>query len=188
MSTGEPTQEEAAYLVWAGEGEQSDVKTAEVTGIPRSTIGYWRRRDDWRARWLTAAGPEAELAAAGARTLARAGMHLVTKRLLAIVGGQVPARTTQGEAITGPDGRPVMVWEADHRDAVNAAKLLALYGWGQPSMQDTAGYGAIPDASYTVVPQGGEESIEDIRAQASAMIEATVASVNTRTKHKGRRT
>lgn len=178
---------ENAYLVWCSEGEQLDTKTAELTGIPRSTIGHWRRTQDWRAKWLGDAGPEAEQAASVGRAMIRAGMPLVAKRLLAIIGGQIPVRNLQGEIVTDDAGRPIMQWEAEHRDAINAAKIFALYGLGQPSLQDTAGYGAIPDAQWKPSVSAGEPTDADLRAKASAMIEATVASVNTRTKTKGRR-
>lgn len=178
---------ENAYLVWCAEGDQLDTKTAELTGIPRSTIGHWRRSQDWRAKWLGDAGPEAEQAASVGRAMIRAGMPLVAKRLLAIIGGQVPVRNMQGEVVLDEAGKPRMQWEAEHRDAIQAAKIFALYGLGQPSLQDTAGYGAIPEGQWKAVPEGQGQSAADLRARASEMIEATVASVNTRTKHKGRR-
>ena len=171
---------ERIFLVWAGEGEQDDSRTAELCGIPRTTVGYYKRTRDWPARFLSVAGPDSEVAANTGRAMMRYGIPIVARRLLAIVGQQIE--------IENPEtGEVRKIWASEDRDAVNAAKVLAAYGLGQPTAQDATGLGAIPAESWvkSEVPEG-EETIEQLRQRAAAMIEATVASVNTRTRIKGK--
>src|SRR5687768_17891422 len=120
-------QHVAAFLVWCAEGEQDTGKTAELTGIPRRTIQFWMKRDDWRGQWLSSSAPESERAAQQGKQMMRYAMPVVAKRLLHIVGGTEPMRhPTTGEVLLDREGNPRMVYAGDNKDAVQAAKVLAL--------------------------------------------------------------
>ena len=185
----------AAFIVWAAEGEQDTGKTAEITGIPRRTIQFWMKRDDWRGQWLAHGAPEAERAAQQGRQMMRHAMPVVAKRLLSIIGAQTQLRGPFGDLLTDADGAPLIGWASSDRDAVQAAKLLALYGLGSPLSQTDVSDGGVLNASYTVPsealsaepPEPGTESVAQLRAAASAAIESTVSAVNTRVSTRGRR-
>lgn len=189
---------EDAFRVWATSGEQNDRKTAELTGIPLSTVGYYRRQYRWSERWQEVVSPEADIASNQARQMLRLGSPLVARRLLRIIGGQKPLINAEGNIVT-LDGQPVMIDEAEHKDALVAAKLMAAYNWGDPrnvvyEPNPETSYGTVLPAQYTTAegqeigaPEG-EETVEALKAGVSALIEATVQSVNTRTKSRpGRR-
>lgn len=190
MSEG-PEPHQIAFSVFCSDGEQDTGKTAEITGISRRTIQYWAKRDDWRGQWLTIGAPEAERAALQGKTMMRHGMPLVARRLLSIVGDLAPLRTSLGAIITDANGHPIMTWSSSDRDAVQAAKLLALYALGTPLSATEVGDSSILTASYSMAndpePETGDESVADLRRMASAMLEETVQSVNTRVSSSNRR-
>jgi hypothetical protein len=183
-----PTEQHiAAYSIWCGEGEQDTGKTAELTGIPRRTIQYYMKRDGWRAQWVSENAIEADRAAAQGRQMMRHATPMVVRRLLHIVGATVPMRHALTGAVIEQDGAPVMVYAESAKDAVNAAKLLTLYALGTPLSQTDVGDSSILNAHYSVPndtllpPQDdGSETTAQLRARASAMLEATAQSVNTR--------
>ena len=180
-----------AYRIWCAEGEQSTRKTAQLLGIPLRTVQYWRSTDDWQRRWLAQSAPESEVSRDQARVLARHASPAVMRRMLSIVVGEKPVRTADGSPVLDEEGRPVMQWASEDRDAINAGKLIALYGIGNGT-QDEVSEAVIYPGTYTdshpdPQPNGTEPSIEAVRAKASAMLEATVGAVNTRTNTKGKR-
>ena len=192
MTENEQDRAAQAYLVWCSSGRQSDTKTAELTGIPLSTIGYYRRRDRWSERWQEAIAPEADVASDQARVMLRAAMPIGAQRLLRIIGGQKPLINANGDLVRDGNGDIVYVDEADHRDAIAALKLLMSYNWGDPrnviyEPNPDRQRGPIP-AAYTVTNGQAEplaadpESIEAAKASVMAMIEETVQAVNTRTR------
>lgn len=158
MSIHSDETRQNAFVVWCGEGEQSATKTARLCGIGERTVFSWMRADEWRQRWLSSSAPESEVAAAQGKTMVRYAMPLVAKRLITIIGGEKPLRNAVGDIVTDDAGHPVMVYEAEHKDAVNAAKLLALYGWGSPLSATDVTDGSYFATSYSAAPDapGGD--------------------------------
>jgi hypothetical protein len=178
---------EHAYEVWCGDGAQSAKKTAELCGVSVRSIQMWQKADEWRQRWMGEHASEAEVAAAQGKQMLRAATPLMVKRLLHIIGAEVPLRTGTGAIIRNDAGEPIMTYAASDKDAVGAMKLGLLYSLGTPLSATDVGDGSVLTASYHFPePAGpksepGEESVAELRQRASAMLEATVAAVNTRT-------
>jgi hypothetical protein len=109
----------------------------------------------------------------GWRAEIRAALLGTVSRLRQIVEARKPVYNDQGE----PIGE---VYASQDRDAIQAAKLLTQYGFEGGAGQDSP----IFDAHAVVLPEvrtpDGEESVGDLKRTVSAMIEATVQSVNTR--------
>ena len=148
-------------------------------GLPQSTVSYWHRTYGWDQRYLAFIQPDGDVFAGVARAEIRSTLPAVVTRLRHIVEARKPVYNDQGE----PIGE---VYASQDRDAIQAAKLLTQYGFEGGAGQDSP----IFDAHAVVLPEvrtpDGEESVADLKKQVSAMIEATVQSVNTRPKQ-GRR-
>jgi hypothetical protein len=175
VGAGSEDRAERAFQVWAGEANRSDEKTAELTGIPRRTIAYYRKQYHWGERWLGLNEAEARMAVAIAQAEIRGNLPLVARRLHEIAGGRRPVRDAQGREIG-------QAYVSSDKDAVQAAKLIFQYGLDERSR------GVEPpiEVPYHFPPDDENESLASLRARTSAMLEATVASVNTRAK-RGRR-
>lgn len=185
MTEHDDSRRQNAFVLWCGEGEQNADKTAALCGVSRRTIYSWMKADEWRARWISATGPEAEAAAQQGKQMMRAAIPMLARRLIHIIGGEKPFRNLQGEIVRDSEGNPIMVWASDDKDAVQAAKLMALYGLGSPLSVTEVGDTSIL-ANYSTKEQMpdiplGEQSFEQLRAEVSQAIEATVSAVNTRT-------
>jgi hypothetical protein len=189
-----PRSEKAdeAFQIWCSTGEQSDRKTAEITGVPLSTVGYYRREYQWSERWQEIVGPEAQIASNQGREMLKLATPLGARRLIRIIGGVRPLRNLEGQIVRDEDGAVVYVDEADHKDAIQALKLLLAYNWGDPrnSTYDPEAERLAGLPAYTVREDGqteqalpeSDEDLAAIKAGVQAMIEATVQGVNTRTK------
>jgi hypothetical protein len=173
---------EAAWHVWLTDGNQDAAKTAAITGIPVRTIRYYAQTRDWMAKLNSMAGAEAGASAVRAHQMMRAGMPMVVQRMLRIVGEMRPLRTTNGELVRDPTtGETVMVPASEDRDAIQAAKVLSMHALAGVTYEGEA------NASEGLWRHGGEAlENQSLQAQAAAILEATVADVNTRQK-KGRR-
>lgn len=185
MSETPTTPRQEAFVIWCGEGEQNADKTALLCGVSRRTIYSWMKADEWRARWINATGPEAEAAAQQGKQMMRAAIPMLARRLIHIIGGEKPLRTFDGTVIRDDAGNPIMVYAEEARDAIQAGKLMALYGLGSPLSVTEVGDTSIL-ANYSTNEPGpdiplGEQSFEQLRAEVSQAIEATVSAVNTRT-------
>ena len=110
-----------AFDIWSTEAERNDTKTAELMGLPQSTVSYWHRTYRWDERYLTMIRPDGEIMAGVALAMVRAGMPAVTQRLLHIATAKKPVFDGAGK----PIGE---AYAAQDRDAIQAAKLLAQYG------------------------------------------------------------
>jgi hypothetical protein len=171
---------EEGFLLWSTRAERNDTRTAELLGVPQSTVSYWHRTYGWDERYFRLVQPDGDLLAGVARSEIRSVLPLVVMRLRSIVAGRKPVFNAQGEQIGE-------TWQASDRDAVQAAKLLAQYGFeGGAGMDSTiidVHPVALPESTEEplerIEPQG-ELSVAELRQRASAMIEATVQAVNTR--------
>jgi len=194
MAPHPPEKRAEAFRTWCADGDRDDQKTADLCGVPRRTITDWKREEGWHEQYLSAAGPMAELAAAEGKMMLRAAVPMMAKRLIHIIGAIEPVRNLEGEPLYDEvTGKPRMRYSSMDKDAINAAKVLGLVALDDAT--GDMGNLAIP-AAYSV--QGGNTAIDmpepnaeidinDLRRQASAMIEATVQAVNTRVTPKGQR-
>src|SRR6188472_2726560 len=106
-----------AFEIWSTEAERNDTRTAELLGVPQSTVSYWHRTYGWDERYLCVVQPDGELLAGVARAEIRAALPAVVTRLRCIVEARKPVFDAQGEPIGETRA-------ASDRDAVQAAKLL----------------------------------------------------------------
>jgi hypothetical protein len=175
-----------AFEIWSTEAERNDTRTADLMGVPQSTVSYWHRTYRWDERYLTLIQPDGEVMVRVGLAAMRAGMPMVTQRLLHIA--------TAKKTVYDADGTPIgEVYAAQDRDAIQAAKLLTQYGLTDRPADDWSGAleARVHIPSYEernqAAPSKGEPSIAELRAQASRMIEATVQAVNTRPVRGGKR-
>ena len=164
---------EEGFQIWSTEAERNDTRTAELMGLPQSTVSYWARSYRWDERYLAFSQPDGEIMAGVARAEIRAALPTIVTRLRSIVEDRKPVYNAQGK----PIGE---TWAASDRDAIQAAKLLSQYGFEGSAGQDSPVYDTQAIVLPEVVSPDGEESVADLRRRASAMLEATVAAVNTR--------
>src|SRR5215213_8018996 len=161
------------FQIWSTEGDRNDTRTAELMGLPQSTVSYWHRTYRWEERYLAFIQPDGDVFAGVARAEIRSALPAIVQRLRSIVEARKPVYNEAGE----PIGE---VYASQDRDAIQAAKLLSQYGFEGGAGQDSP----IFDAHAVVLPEvrtpDGEQSVADLKRQVSAMIEATVQSVNTR--------
>src|SRR5215208_5718918 len=169
-----------AFEMWSTEAERNDTRTAELMGVPQSTVSYWHRTYNWDQRYLAFIQPDGDVFAGVARAEIRATLPAIVTRLRSIVETRKPVYNDQGELIGE-------VYASQDRDAIQAAKLLSQYGFEGGAGQDSPVY----DAHAVVFPEvrtaDGEESLADVKRSVSALIEATVQSVNTRPSHSRKR-
>jgi hypothetical protein len=169
-----------AFEIWATDGDRNDTRTAELMGLPQSTVSYWHRTYAWDQRYLAFIQPDGDVFAGVARAEIRSALPAIVTRLRHIVEARKPVFNAAGE----PIGE---VYASQDRDAIQAAKLLSQYGFEGSAGQDSP----IFEAHAVVLPEvrtpDGEESVADLKRNVSAMIEATVLSVNTRTNHSRKR-
>src|SRR5918995_267808 len=69
-----------AFEIWSTEADRNDTRTAELMGLPQSTVSYWHRTYRWDERYLTFIRPDGELMASVALAGIRAGLPAVTQR------------------------------------------------------------------------------------------------------------
>lgn len=167
------------FEIWSNEAERNDTRTAELMGVPQSTVSYWHRTYGWDERYLSLIQPEGEIMAGVALAAMRAGMPLVTQRLLHIATAKKPVSDADGTRIGE-------TYAAQDRDAIQAAILLAQYGLTD---RPTDGWMYSLDAQVQMPPgeaqdlaamSTGERNLAELKAEACRMIEATVQAVNTR--------
>lgn len=172
---------ELAYAIWSSEAGGDTQKTADLSGIPRSTVQRYMREDGWQKRHeLEQLGDTAE-AVILAANMVRAGMPQVVESMQMICYGTKPLINAQGHIVTHPDtGRPVMVALAENKDKVAAGRWLLQFGLmgaidilrdgNAPSAYDTP-YGANKDIG-AATPSRSE--------QARDILNANYALANTR--------
>jgi hypothetical protein len=155
---------EEGFQIWSTEAERNDTRTAELMGVPQSTVSYWHRTYHWDERYLTFIQPDGQLMAGVALAGMRAGLPAVTERLLHIATAKKPVYDAAGQ----PIGE---VYAAQDRDAIQAAKLLVQYGLGDPLAEGwpgaSAAQGGITSAEIRAALHDG-----DVRAATSRIIEA----------------
>ena len=168
-----------AFELWSTEAGRNVTRTAELMGLPQSTASYWHRTYNWDQRYLAFIRPDGDVFAGVARAEIRSALPAIVQRLRHIVEARKPVYNEAGE----PIGE---VYASQDRDAIQAAKLLTQYGFEGGAGQDSP----IFEAHAVVLPEvrtpDREESVADLKRNVSALIEATVQSVNTRPKQ-GRR-
>jgi len=162
------------YEIWASDGEQSDEKTAEISGIPRRTISYHRNKERWSQRYkddkvgLSAA--DVDVARIRWKRLLVNGMA----RMELIVYGRKPLRDQYGKPVLDDDGNPVMTWEADHREAISAYRAIMDSVTNRDMGSQVESY----EAGIQSISEG--ETIDDPALLAAQILEETQAGVNTR--------
>jgi hypothetical protein len=177
-----------AFEIWSTQAERNDTRTAQQLGVAQETVSYWHRKYGWDERWQEVTAAEAERASRLGRQMMRRATPLIAQRLLAIIGGERPLLKRDGSPQLDHDGNVIMVRGGNDKDAINAAKLLLSYNLGDPR---TAHYEPDPDPVIdvpyatvaTVMPPTSEDepqTLQELKAGVSALIEATVQSVNTR--------
>lgn len=182
---------EEGFQIWASEAGRNDTRTAELIGVPQSTVSYWHRTYGWDERYLSIVQPDGELLAGVARSEIRAALPAVVVRLRSIVEDRKPIFNAQGEQIGE-------TWAASDRDAVQAAKLLTHYGFeGGTGMDHTiiesypvSTVVGVPDEPLGMAERERElegKSVAELKREVSAMLEATMQSVNTRPSYSRKR-
>jgi hypothetical protein len=171
---------EEGFAIWSTEAERNDTRTAELMGLPQSTVSYWHRTYGWDQRFLAFIQPDGDVYAGVARAEIRSALPAIVQRLRFIVEARKPVYNEAGEPIGD-------VYASQDRGAIQAAKLLTQYGFEGGAGQDSP----IFDAHAVMLPEvrtpDGEESVADLKRNVSALIEATVQSVNTRPSHSRKR-
>ena len=94
-----------AFEIWATEAGRNDTRTAELIGVPQSTVSYWHRTYGWDERYLSIVQPDGELLAGVARSEIRAALPAVVVRLRSIVEDRKPIFNARGSR-SGRPGRP----------------------------------------------------------------------------------
>ena len=142
-----------AFEIWSTEADRNDTRTAELMGVPQSTVSYWHRTYRWDERYLTFIRPDGELMAGVALAGIRAGLPAVTQRLLHIATAKKPVYDADGHLIGE-------VYASQDRDAIQATKLL--YQYGLPE--------SLVDGSLDTIEArvGMSRSREEIQAAADA--------------------
>jgi hypothetical protein len=177
-----------AFAIWSTEAERNDTRTAQQLGVAQETVSYWHRKYGWDERWQEETAGAAERASRQGRQMMRLATPLITRRLLDIIAGERPLLKADGSPHLDTEGNVIMVRGGNDKDAINAAKLMLSYNLGDPR---TASYDPDPDpvidvpyaSAATVMPPPSEDepqTLQELKASVSAMIEATVQSVNTR--------
>ena len=169
-----------AFEIWSTEADRNDTKTAELMGLPQSTVSYWHRTYGWDQRYLAFIQPNGDVFAGVARAEIRAALPAIVTRLRSIVEARKPVYNEAGELIGE-------VYASQDRDAIQAAKLLTQYGFEGGAGRDIPVFNAHAVVLPEVRTPDGEESVADLKRNVSAMIEATVQSVNTRPSHSRKR-
>jgi hypothetical protein len=163
-----------AFEIWSTAADRNDTRTAELMGLPQSTVSYWHRTYRWDERYLAFIRPDGALMASVALAGIRAGLPAVTQRLLQIATAKKPVYDADGRLIGE-------AYASQDRDAIQAAKLLAQYG-----LSDTPGDGWAGSVGAWVGMASPEEAIlaavnaGDFDTAATRILEATVQAVNTR--------
>ena len=111
-----------AFEIWSTEAERNDTRTAELMGLPQSTVSYWHRTYGWDQRYLAFIQPDGDVFAGVARAEIRAALPAIVTRLRHIVEARKPVYNEAGE----PIGE---VYASQDRDAIQAAKLLSQVGF-----------------------------------------------------------
>src|SRR5215213_8160223 len=75
---------EEGFAIWSTEADRNDTRTAELMGVPQSTVSYWHRTYHLDERSLTFNQSDGQLMAGVALAGMRAGLPAVTARLLHI--------------------------------------------------------------------------------------------------------
>lgn len=163
------------YEIWATDGEQSDEKTAEISGVPRRTISYHRNKEGWAQRYrdekLGLSNADVDVARIRWKRLLISGMA----RMEHIVYGKKEMRDHMGKVVLDDDGQPVMTWAAEHKDAVSAYRAIMDSVTNRDSgSMDTGAY----ETHVTRISEG--ETVEDPALLAAQILEETQAGVNTR--------
>lgn len=175
-SLSEPDKWRLVYEIWATDGEQSDEKTAEVCGIPRRTISYHRNKENWARRYkdekIGLSNADVDVARIRWKRLLISGMA----RMEAIVYGKVEMRDHMGKVVLDEaTGKPVMVWAADHKDAVSAYRAI------MDTVTNRDMSGAAPE-TFDITPRAISEgeTVDDPALLAAQILEDTQQQVNTR--------
>lgn len=182
MPRPKPEAANDAYLVWRDQCDCSIPKTALALDIPERTLRYWHNEYRWEAQRLSELGPASEIAAG----LSRAKMRFMLgsiglERARSILEDKLPMRAKDGTIVADQNGDPYMEWASADRDAAAVLRTLAEY-----SLDPSAGgiTGQVIDAQTVDYGQVEREGAADMGSQASRILEANVASVNTRGKRR----
>ena len=81
---------EEGFQIWSTEGERNDTRTAELMGVPASTVGYWANAYKWNEQYLSLVQPDGELLAGVARSEIRG-----------VTGGRHPPAVDRGRTHAG---------------------------------------------------------------------------------------
>ncbi len=183
LDTTSEARAERAFAVWAGEGERSDEKTAELTGIPRRTVAYYRRRDGWAERYVEAHEADSRQVARLARLEMRHALPAVVRRLSLIAGGVKPVRDKADALVYDAAGNVVLEpWSRD-QDAIKAGEVLLRYVCGVPERAEPGlSLSLEVDARQQalVIPEPRTE--EETHAAAVRILEANYEESQTRGK------
>lgn len=171
---------EEAYAVWSTEAAGDTAKTADLTGIPRSTIQRYMREDDWHGRLQNERFADKRVAVETAVGMVQEAMPAVVARMISIVTGTKPRTNAKGELIRDDQGKIIHDPLADNKDAVSAARWLMQYGM-------MSAYDILTDGASRALPMdqaygaGGVSLPQNPSERARDIINAQFAENNTRT-------
>ena len=92
---------EKGFQIWSTDAERNDTRTAELMGVPQSTVSYWHRTYGWDEQYLRLVRPDGELLANVARAEIRAALPAIVTRLQHIVAGRKPIFNADGKQRLG---------------------------------------------------------------------------------------
>lgn len=178
----EPDKWRIIYEIWATDGEQSDEKTAELSGIPRRTISYHRNKENWSQRYkdekMGLSNADVDVARIRWKRLLISGMA----RMEEIVYGKRVLRDQMGKVVLDDNDTPVMTWAAEHKDAIAAYRAIM----DSVTNRDMGSLDTGFDGHIVAITAG--ETVEDPALLAAQILEDTQHQVNTRILNKhGRR-
>jgi hypothetical protein len=177
----EPDKWRVVYEIWATEGNQNDRETAEITGVPRSSINYHRRMEGWarrfREEYLGLSNADIDVARIRWKRLLVDGMG----RMEHIVSGKVVRTDPFGNAILDAQGQPEMIYAAKDSDAVSAYRAVMDTVTNRDMGSQTESY----EGAITSISEGSE--VDDPALLATRILEDIQHGVNTRTMVQSRR-
>jgi len=163
------------YEIWATEGQQNDRQTAEITGVPRSSINYHRNKEGWTRRFreerLGLSNADVDVARIRWKRFLLDGVG----RMEDIVYGKKIWRDAFGKVIEDETGQPIMVYASRDSDAVAAYRNIM----ETVTTRDMGSMTETYEGTITQISEG--EEIEDPALLATRILEDIQHGVNTRT-------
>jgi hypothetical protein len=149
---------EEGFAIWSTDAERNDTRTAELMGVPQTTVSYWRRTYRWDERYFSFVQPDAEFMVEAGVAAMRATVPAVTQRMVHIATAKKPVYDADGKVIG--EG-----YASQDRDAIQATKLIYQYALSDVPLD---GWPRAIEAQVQVPPWEGQPIEEMSPAERSA--------------------